>query len=185
MRQITERRTSMAGSVPNLEHLRGIVADQVLEAAYEASDALRRLRIRHALVGGLAVGVYGWVRATKDVDFLVGPEGFESHGRIVTFKAGVPLRVGNVAIDPILYGEKEAHLEQALDHPHKGRPPIAPVESLIYMKLTSPRKKDQADIVELLKAGVEAGLVVRYLKRHAPALLQKFAALLNDAASEE
>lgn len=40
------------------------------------------------LVGGLAVGVHGWPRWTKDVDFLIGREGYDEHpAGLVTLKA--------------------------------------------------------------------------------------------------
>ena len=38
---------------------------------------MRQQRIRYAVVGGLAVAVYGLVRATKDLDFLVFPKDFD------------------------------------------------------------------------------------------------------------
>jgi hypothetical protein len=37
----------------------------------DASALLGQLGVKHALVGGLAIGAYGYVRATKGVDFLV------------------------------------------------------------------------------------------------------------------
>ena len=49
-----------------------------LERALEVSACLSELRIRHVLIGGLAVGVHGHPRATRDVGFLVGDEAFES-----------------------------------------------------------------------------------------------------------
>ena len=35
---------------------------------------LHENRIRYAVVGGLAVAVYGGIRATRDMDFLVHPD---------------------------------------------------------------------------------------------------------------
>lgn len=43
----------------------------LLEALEESADALERLGISHALVGGLAFSVWGVVRGTIDVDFAV------------------------------------------------------------------------------------------------------------------
>jgi deoxycytidylate deaminase len=45
-----------------------VVAPKVLEALRLASEALTTARVRHVVVGGLAVGVNGYPRATKDVD---------------------------------------------------------------------------------------------------------------------
>lgn len=41
------------------------------------------MRIPHVVIGGIAVGVHGYARATRDVDFLIGREGEDpahSHG---------------------------------------------------------------------------------------------------------
>ncbi len=34
--------------------------------------------VRHVLIGALAVGAWGYPRASKDVDFLVGDEAFDA-----------------------------------------------------------------------------------------------------------
>jgi hypothetical protein len=71
---------------PDLKLLEGVVAPEVIEAMKVASAALQKAKVRHVLVGGLAVGAHGFPRATKDVDFLVGDEAFERHaGGLVTF----------------------------------------------------------------------------------------------------
>ena len=75
------------------------VAPQVRDAAVKTAAQLEQLGVRYALVGGLAVGAYGYVRATTDVDFLVGEEAFEHHGPLVTFKAGVPIEVDGIRIE--------------------------------------------------------------------------------------
>lgn len=54
------------------EELEQVVAAKVL-GRVQTSDRLR-WGIRHALVGGLAVGHHGHPRATKGVDFIVGDE---------------------------------------------------------------------------------------------------------------
>src|SRR2546423_10862366 len=74
------------------------VAPQVREAAIKTADQLNHLGIRYALAGDLAVGAYGYIRATTDVDFLVGEEEFEHQGSLVAFKSGVPIEVGGIRI---------------------------------------------------------------------------------------
>jgi hypothetical protein len=89
----------MRSADANLATLEGVVAPRVLDAMRSASVELARLGVRHALVGGLAVGAYGYPRATKDVDFLVGDEAFEHHvGGIVTMKPGIPIQIGGVLV---------------------------------------------------------------------------------------
>lgn len=72
----------------------GFVSADISAAARIASASLRTHGVRHALCG----------RATKDVDFLVGPEAFigDPDG-LVQFAPGVPFRVHSVrtAIAPI------------------------------------------------------------------------------------
>jgi hypothetical protein len=65
----------MARPDPSL--LEGVVAPEVLDAMKVASAVLKRVGVRHVVVGGLAVGANGFPRATKDVNFLVGDEAFE------------------------------------------------------------------------------------------------------------
>ncbi len=62
--------------------------------------------------------------------------------------------------------------------------PILPVEALVYMKLKSPRRKDTADVVELVKAGVDAAKIADYLSRYAPGLSDKFKTLVSEAEAE-
>src|SRR5215510_2285399 len=93
------------------------VAPKVREAAVKTAAQLDHLGIRYALAGGLAVGAHGYIRATADVDFLVGEEAFEHQGVLVAFKAGVPIEVDGVRIDylsPISLGSQ---LEKVLDNP--------------------------------------------------------------------
>jgi hypothetical protein len=165
---------------PDLRRLEGVVADRILDAMRVAAAQLDRLGVRHALVGGLAVGAHGHPRATRDVDFLVGPEAFEVHaGGLVTMKPGVPIQVAGVTVDCLSIGEDEGHLEAALGQP------VAPAEALAYLKLKSPRSKDRSDLVELVKAGFDTERVRAYLAAHAPELLPKLDDVIRTARAEE
>jgi hypothetical protein len=174
-------------SSPDISQLDGVVAPKILDAMRAASAELSAHGIRHALVGGLAVGAHGWPRATKDVDFILGPEGFEMHaGGIVTFAPGVPLRVGNVPVDPILPAPSESHLDRDLDRAIvSDGVPVAPIEALVYMKLRSPRKKDKTDIIELAKtAGFDEDLIRVYLEENAQELVDAFDQIVDEAQGE-
>lgn len=48
-----------------------IEADKSLEIALRVSQILRRFRITHAVVGGVAISVLVEPRATKDIDFVI------------------------------------------------------------------------------------------------------------------
>ncbi len=63
--------------------------------------------------------------------------------------------------------------------------PIAPIEVLFYLKLKSPRRKDSADIVELVKGGAATSPVRKYLERVAPDLIEKFDGLVSEGQSED
>jgi hypothetical protein len=171
----------MASKVPDLSLLNGVVAPEILAAMRSASAQLARAGVRHALVGALAVGAWGYPRASKDVDFLVGDEAFERHeGGIVTMAPGVPIAAGEISVDHLGVLPHEGHLQQALYMPRaEGDLPIAPLEALIYLKLKSPRRRDESDVVELLRINDPRPVRI-YLEKNAPELLNKF----DGAASE-
>src|SRR5436309_514730 len=144
------------------------VAPQVREAAIKTAAQLNHLGIRYALAGGLAVGAHGYIRATADVDFLVGEEAFDHQGLLVAFKAGVPIEVDGVRVDYLSPTSLGAQLEEVLDHPliNEGLA-IVPIEVLIYMKLVAKRRKDLVDVVELVKVGADVKRTQDYLRQYA------------------
>ena len=56
---------------------------------------------------------------------------------------------------------------------------------LAYLKLKSPRAKDRTDLIELVKAGFDPGVVRSYLQMNAVDLLPKWDAIVTDARAEE
>jgi hypothetical protein len=169
----------------DLKEVFNFVSPALRDAALESARQLTTLGIRHALAGGLAVGAHGYVRATTDVDFLVGDEAFEHRGTLVTFKAGVPIEVGGVRIDYLSPASLGAQLESVLDNPviNEGLA-VVPIEVLIYMKLTAARRRDLLDVVELIKVGADVKSAREYLKLHADDLVPRFDELVNEALSE-
>jgi len=63
---------SSPGTQLRLEEIFDFLNPRMVAAIRAAHEAYARLGIRHALIGGMAVGVHGHPRATKDIDFLVG-----------------------------------------------------------------------------------------------------------------
>ena len=176
----------MSETTPDLRLLEDVVAPRVLAAMRSASRALAFLGVRHAVAGGLAVGAHGYPRNTQDVDLLVGDEAFERHaGGLVTLKPGVPIQIDGVAVDLLSTGASEAFLEDSLARPGEGEVPVVPAGTLVYLKLKSPRLKDRADVVELVKAGLAAESVREYLARHAPSLVARFDECIAQAHAEE
>ncbi len=160
------------------------VAPRVRDAAVKTAAQLKHLGIRHALAGGLAVGAHGYIRATTDVDFLVGEEAFGHQGLLVAFKAGVPIEVDGIRID-YLSTALGPHLEEVLNHPPMSEGlAVVPIEALIYMKLAAKRRKDLVDVVELVKAGADLTRVGDYLRQYADDLVPLFEELVNEALAE-
>jgi len=166
----------------DLKEVFRFVAPQIREAALKTADQLNRLGIRYALAGGLAVGAHGYIRATVDVDFLVGEEAYEHQGPLVTFKSGVPIEVAGVRIaclSPVALGPQ---LEDVLNSPLESEGlAVVPIEVLIFMKLADGRRKDLVDVVELMKAGADLHRVRAYLAQYAGDLVARFDVLADEA----
>jgi hypothetical protein len=63
--------------------------------------------------------------------------------------------------------------------------PVAPAEVVVCTKLLRPAMRDQADIVEMVKAGLFDRVVVgRYLGEHTPMLVGRWEALVAQAEAE-
>lgn len=176
IRQYAVRRYDVATEYPDISLLDGVVSAQVLEALRGASEQLKKAGVRHALAGALAVGAWGYPRASKGVDFLVGNEAFIVHGGgFVTSATGVPINFKGVAIDSLSASKDEGFLEEALQRAViKQGVPILPLEALVYMKLKSPREKDRVDVIELIKAGIRTDGVTEWLARNAPDQAKRF-----------
>ncbi len=170
--------------VPDLKHLDGIVASRILDAMRIIAAEYCRLGVRHALVGGLAVGANGWPRATGDVDFLVDASAFEHReGGLVLLK--VPFQAAGVPVDSILPADDEPFLAEARDSaPSCDGIPVLAVDALMYMKLKAGRMRDKVDVVELLKRGADPVACRAWLAKHAPTLLESFDHLATEAERE-
>ncbi|MCL4227774.1 MAG: hypothetical protein KJZ91_25195 [Myxococcales bacterium] len=168
---------------PDPSLLIDVVAPKVLHALDLASAALTAAKVRHVVVGGLAVGANGYPRATKDVDFLVGGEAFRHHpSGLVTMRPEIPFQVDGVAVDLLSPEPGEDFLEATLAAAPGSMMEAAP---LVYLKLKSPRRKDQVDVIEMIKGGIETRACRAYLAAHAPALVAVFDECLAQAESEQ
>lgn len=177
-------RMNRPGAEPDLRLLEGVVSSSVLDAMRAAAAQLSRLGVRHWIVGGLAVGAHGHPRATRDVDFFVGDEAFEHHaGGLVTMKPGVPIQANGVVVDH-LSAQQEPFLTAALPAADLVLE-VAPIEVLLYLKLKSPRAKDRADVIELIKAGADLERTRAFLARHASEFVPALEHAVTTARSEE
>lgn len=164
--------SNVAGE-PSLDRAFAAVPDSVRVAAVEAARRLRELGIRHALVGGLAVGAHGAPRNTTDVAFLVGLEAFEGSGAVLVHRSGVPVKVGGVSID--LLPAEEPLFERALDQAQQRAQsvPFIDLPVLVQMKLRALRPHDQDDVRRLIRAGADLGAIRSHLESAEPALLSR------------
>jgi len=143
-----------------IEYALSAVNAEVRQALTHSHEALVRLGIPHVLIGGLAVGAHGYAYATRDVDYLV-PESAAFDGRLViTFKPGVPIKVGTVAIDYLVpegpenvQRRMQECMARAIETPSEVT--YVPSDLLAYMKLKAGRAKDIGAVVELLKTGMD------------------------------
>lgn len=167
---------------PDLDEALTALSPDVVSALRRAHEALAALGVRHLVVGGIAVGAHGFLRATRDVDFLVGDEAFERpFGDFVVMKAGLPIAIQRVAID-YLSPLDGAEMEAVLDAAPADVLRVVPVEMLVLMKLIAFRPKDRLDVQGLVQAGLDVTQVRAYLTRVAPTQVQAFDRLVAEAS---
>ena len=142
----------------------------VIEELMAIAGALERHRVEYALVGGLAVAVWGAPRATKDIDLLVRPEslaqamaavadcGFKLAGAPLWFRDGMELqRVtkieagAHLTVYFILVGEslEEIWTSRQKVETADGVLWVVSRDALIRMKAQAARPQDIADIERL------------------------------------
>ena len=56
---------------------------------------------------------------------------------------------------------------------------------LVYMKLKSPRPKDEADVIEMIKGGIDTRQCREYLQAHAPTYVARFDECVALAEAEQ
>jgi hypothetical protein len=186
-RQVTFFRVREGPSGPDLKPVAEVVSENVWRAMTDASESLRSMGIKHALVGGLAVGAHGWPRATRDVDFLVDDSAFvKSDTGLVILRAGIPVQAHGVAVDTISVRDDEQHLLKAIEAAELSEGiPVISIEALVYLKLASPRSQDRQDVVQLTRAGADIDRVRQYLDANAQKLRAKFDAIVRTAEEED
>jgi hypothetical protein len=160
---------------------------RTINAARKASASLRSEGVRHAILGGIAVGVLGWPRLTLDVDLLVGDEAWIHHADGSTEpRVSLPETIDGVGIDYLPVAVGGAFLAVAFERPYVSEGvPIAPPEVVVCTKLLRHAMRDRADVVELIKAAViDLAAVRAFLAEHTPMLVRRWEVLLEEAAEE-
>jgi len=139
-------------------------------AVREASRMLRDAGIRHALVGALGANAYrSRPRTTVDVDFLVGDEAFEQHaGGLVTMRVPI-VTLDGIDVDQIPLTDTLRVVEDGLDRASVSEGvPIAPVDTIVIMKLLAGRTQDLADVEAIVGSGADREFLRAAVQKAAP-----------------
>jgi hypothetical protein len=126
-------------------------------AVREISRMLADAGIRHALVGALGANAYrNRPRTTEDIDFLVGAEAFQSHpGGFVTMRVPV-VEFDGIDVDQVPLTEALQVVEEGLNRaPVSDGVPIAPLDTIVIMKLLAGRTQDLADVEAIIASGAD------------------------------
>jgi hypothetical protein len=126
-------------------------------AVREVSRMLSEAGIRHALVGALGANAYrNRPRTTEDIDFLVGDEAFERHtGGFVTMRVPV-IEFDGIEVDQVPLTEALRIVADGLDRAIvSAGVPIAPLDTIVIMKLLAGRTQDLADIEAIIASGAD------------------------------
>jgi hypothetical protein len=163
-----------------IDALAEVVSPAILRRAADISQRLTALNIPHALVGGLAVGIHGHPRSTRDVDFMVGIEAFEKTTPFLIYREELKQIVSVGETDIMSVPEKYPYLSQELRVEEDL--PIISLRGLILMKLDAFRARDREDVRVLLTQDPNRIRVVRdHLQAHAPELIYRLAEVLSAA----
>lgn len=131
------------------------------------------------------MGLHGYPRHTRDIDFLVDESAFESHGLVVAPRAGLPIKYAGIDVDWVsLEPDDRAALARFLVLPEGDEVPVIPVEPLVFTKLLAGRTKDHADIVEMIKAGAEVEKLRSFVRDYRPDLEATLERLASAATRE-
>lgn len=148
---------------------KGVDPAKLWAVASAVSAKLVAAGVPHALIGGLAVSAHGYERATADVDFLVSEEDLgKLTGRPLTI--GLTERVDGIRVDYIIPDPPDAEVlaDAIAEAERRGTMPVIDGPSLVYLKLRAGRRRDEGDVVELVKRGKVDVAAVRAFLDGAP-----------------
>ena len=181
--QIAVHRTPRVkpSSKPELRHALRLVPTYE-RAVREVSRMFSEAGIRHALVGALGANAYrDRPRTTADIDFLVGDEAFEKHpGGFVTMKVPI-VEFDGIDIDQVPLTESLRVIEDGLERAHRSEGvPIAPLDTIVVMKLLAGRSQDLADVEAIVESGADREILRAEVHEAAPELDSRLARLFDN-----
>lgn len=158
-----------AGHAPDLMRaLRPVPSYE--RAVREVSRMFGEAGIRHALAGALGANAYrNRPRTTEDIDFLIGDEAFETHsGGLVTLRVPV-VEFDGITVDQVPLPKGVGAVEEGLNRAVvSDGVPIAPVDTIVVMKLLACRTQDLADIEAIIESGADRELLKTAVQKGLP-----------------
>ena len=151
-------------------------------AVREVSRMFADAGIRHALVGALGANAYrNRPRTTEDISFLVGDEAFETHrGGFVTMRVAV-VEFDGIDIDQVPLSEALRVVEDGLNRaPISDGVPIAPVDTIVVMKLIAGRTQDLADVEAIIESGGDREFLKAAVQKAVPACVDTLERLFGN-----
>lgn len=151
-------------------------------AVREVSRMLAESGIRHALVGALGANAYrNRPRTTEDIDFLVGDEAFERHpAGFVTMRVPV-VEFEGIDVDQVPLTEALRVVEDGLQRASVSEGvPIAPVDTIVVMKLLAGRTQDLADVEAIVDSGADRDLLRAAVQKAAPGYADRLERLFGN-----
>ena len=151
-------------------------------AVREVSKMLAEAGIRHALVGALGANAYrNRPRTTEDIDFLVGDEAFERHAAgFVTMRVPV-VEFEGIDVDQVPLTEALRVVEDGLQRAWVSEGvPIAPVDTIVVMKLLAGRTQDLADVEAIVDSGADRDLLRAAVQKAAPGYADRLERLFGN-----
>lgn len=151
-------------------------------AVREVSRMLAEAGIRHALVGALGANAYrNRPRTTEDIDFLVGDEAFERHpAGFVTMRVPV-VEFEGIDVDQVPLTEALRVVEDGLQRASVSEGvPIAPVDTIVVMKLLAGRTQDLADVEAIVDSGADRDLLRAAVQKAAPGCADRLERLFGN-----
>jgi hypothetical protein len=173
--------------------------DPVHQTMRRTAQRLKRAGIPYAILGGMALNAHRYQRTTKDVDFLLTAQGFETFcrdfvGKYYDHVAGRPRRFldrkSGVTVDilvagsfpgtgkpgPIAFPDPTAVSELIDKHS------VVNLTTLVELKLAARRWRDFADVIELIRVN---HLDESFLEKLHPAVRQDFIECLEEKRRED
>jgi hypothetical protein len=163
------------------------IAEKVVRTAHAFDLKMKDSNTRYVIIGGLAAGVWGRPRATKDVDVLILRQDVKDVGdtRSLGEVYGITVKIGDegIPVDILFPDKHEDFLIEAIRKPAAliDGLPVIDINAFVYLKMKAARRRDENDIMDLASEGADTIKIADYLRRNAPDKVEDFTQLVEEA----